>query len=378
MDYTFNRKERRGGSREDQGSGKMDVRRAGLELGPSVRTLFLCGTLLAAVGSAPAAWAGNDKASTQVAKGHYDKGVKLYQQARYLEAISEFEAAYRAKPLGVLYFNIAQCYEKLEDIPWALRSYHEYLRAVPNAEDRTAVEYSMRNLEARLAVKGLQQVLVYTTPAGATVKVDGQPRGVSPFSAEIPIGAHRITVAQQGFLTKNKEVHLTAERSVVVEFTMERGVDPPVVAVAPPPPAPPPPPPAPPPGEPAIRLAPITIEPSTPPPSDKPTAAPKLGQPAPAPKPIVIERTEPEAKKSGRLWTWVAAGTSGAALVTGLGFGVAAKAAELQLAAAEHDRLYATRLEAAAQARATGANVCFAVAAATGVAAIVLFFVEGG
>src|SRR5690242_3050488 len=75
-------------------------------------------------------------AATAEAKVHFAKGTKFYKQARYKDAISEFEAAYKARPHGVLFFNIAQSYEKLGDIPSALRNYHEYLRAIPNADDK--------------------------------------------------------------------------------------------------------------------------------------------------------------------------------------------------------------------------------------------------
>src|SRR5438093_11452479 len=69
------------------------------------------------------------------AKAHFQKGKAYYQQARYREAIAEFEAAYRAHPHGVLQYNIGSSYEKLGEISNALKSFHSYLRQVPNAED---------------------------------------------------------------------------------------------------------------------------------------------------------------------------------------------------------------------------------------------------
>src|SRR2546428_9766437 len=118
---------------------------------------------LAAVLLAPAlAQAQKDKsdaAATAEAKAHFQKGTRFYKQARYKDAITEFEAAYKARAHGVLFFNIAQSYEKLGDIPSALRNYHEHLRAIPNADDKANVELAMKNLEMLLAEQGVQQLL---------------------------------------------------------------------------------------------------------------------------------------------------------------------------------------------------------------------------
>ena len=78
-------------------------------------------------------------AASKRAKRHFDQGVRLYKQARYKDAIAEFEAAYRERPHGVIFFNIAQSYEKLGDLGQALRAYHQYLRELPTADDRETV-----------------------------------------------------------------------------------------------------------------------------------------------------------------------------------------------------------------------------------------------
>lgn len=88
--------------------------------------------------------------ATAEAKAHFNKGTALYSQARYEEAITEFEAAYRVKPHGVINYNLAQCYEKLGDIAKALGKYQDYLREVPDAKDRSTVEAAIANLQRRL------------------------------------------------------------------------------------------------------------------------------------------------------------------------------------------------------------------------------------
>src|SRR5574342_658334 len=99
---------------------------------PLIAALALAAASLAATAPAPALAApprpGAKQAVDQTAeaKARFKRGTDLYRQARYREAIAEFQAAYKLRPHGVLQFNIAQCYEKLGDIPAALTSYHAY------------------------------------------------------------------------------------------------------------------------------------------------------------------------------------------------------------------------------------------------------------
>ena len=124
--------------------------------------------LFLVVGSllAPTAWGASSSSesteplpaeakATETARRHFDRGARLYKQARYREAIAAFEAAYKARPHGVILFNIAQCHEKLGDLAAAWKSYDAYLKAIPNADDRETVTIAMQNLQKRLAEKGV-------------------------------------------------------------------------------------------------------------------------------------------------------------------------------------------------------------------------------
>lgn len=85
------------------------------------------------------------------AKRHFHDAVRLYQEARYEEAIAELEAAHRLKPSGVIFFNIAKCHEALGDEANALRSYREYLKQEPHAPDLDAVSARVAELTRRQA-----------------------------------------------------------------------------------------------------------------------------------------------------------------------------------------------------------------------------------
>lgn len=293
--------------------------------------------------------------ATADAKAHFKRGSDLYRQARYADAIGAFEAAYEARPSGVLHFNIAQCHEKLGDIPNALRRYHLYLRETPKADDRATVETAIANLEKRLAERGLQQLLVYSSPLGATVTVDGKARGTAPVSLELPPGPHDVGVALSGHQTATRRVTIAADKSLELDFTLVKATAAPVVMTEPAPAATKPP------------DAPLAAKPPdlTPKPADTTSTLP----------PAVVAPAETE---HTRLFTWIAAGTAGAALAGAVVMGIAANADANTLRNGErHEQKQAQKLHDGAENKALAANVLYGAAGVAGVAAVTLFFVEG-
>jgi hypothetical protein len=321
--------------------------------------LLVCAQAAAAAPTPPEA---GDEA-TREAKAHFRKGTDLYREARYHEAIGEFEAALRLRPHGVIHYNLAQCHERLGDIPSALREYHEYLRAVPGAEDRATVLAAMANLEARLGALGVQQLLVYSDPPGAEVLVDGQSRGRTPFVAVLPHGAHALALEKDGFARVEREVVL-ADRSVQIEVALTPGAKAGAAAAA------------------ATGAAAAgSTSAAAPGSAGAGAAAPDLAPATAAggsasllaPPPAPGARPAPRS----RVWTWVAAGVAGAALAAGAAYGLSAKSTSNDLRAVQRDGTEAQRLADQATSRAHSANVLYGVAAAAGAAGVTLFFVEG-
>ena len=170
----------------------------------------------------PAAFAhaqGDD--ATATAKRYFESGKVLYKQGSYKEAVVEFQKAYSLFPNGALLFNIAKSYEKLGDAPQALRSYKEYLRAVPSADDKDDVQASINSLEKRLREKGIQQVRVYSTPPGAQVAINSEVKGNTPFSAEMAPGRYYLTLTKQGFRPVEKDFVVKGSTSLDLDFTLD-------------------------------------------------------------------------------------------------------------------------------------------------------------
>ncbi len=89
----------------------------------------------------------------QQARAHFVKGQELFSSGSYRQAISEFAAADGLAPSPVLEFNIALCHDRLGERDEAIRRYNEYLRRVPNASNKQAVEAKINRLEGEARVE---------------------------------------------------------------------------------------------------------------------------------------------------------------------------------------------------------------------------------
>ena len=279
--------------------------------------------------------------STAEAKEHFHAAANLYREARYKEAIDEFQTAYRLHPHGVIFFNLAQCYERLGDIPAALRSYREYLRQVPAADDRQTVEAAIKNLGIRLQQSGATTLFVYSLPAGASVSIDGQLKGVTPFSADLSPGSHLVTVELSGYATISRSVEAAAGKQVELDLTLDKGTSAPLV-LAPDANAPP-----------QSRAS-----------SNASSAVTSTAPPAPEPS-------------HTRVWTWVAGGVAVAGAASGIIFGEMASSNANTLHQSPHQRPQVQNLYNTANTDALVANVSYAVAGVAAVGGVGAFFIEG-
>jgi hypothetical protein len=331
---------------------------------------------LALVALSVAAPAGADE--VEQARQRFDRGVKLYRAGKYKEAVDQFEAAYRLKPHGAIHFNVAQCRERLEEWPGALRSYHDYLREVPDARDRAAVRASIGKIERRLAAAGVQALLVYTDPPGASVRIDGKARGRTPFHITLPPGVYRLGLGLDGYQPEEAEADLTAAAARVVDVVLRPKALPTVAAVPPPAGAA---------GAPAAAAgtAAAAGKPSSAPavPASSPTAqsgapAPDLTARPPETSPIGPPASPPgpqEPAPRKRLYTWIAAGAAVAAGAAGIFMGASAKAQEDKLKdGTVHPD--ADQIAKDAQSKAKAANVLYGISGVAAAAGVTLYFVE--
>jgi tetratricopeptide (TPR) repeat protein len=251
-----------------------------------MRLAFLV-ALTASLALAPMSARAADEPNVAAAKKTFAAGAQAYREARYKEAIELFLSANRLDPHPELIFNVGQAYEKLGDVPNALRSYRDYLRLSPGATDRVTVEASIKNLEARLREKGVQQITIFSTPAGATLELDRKSVGQTPWTGEIAPGRHVVILKATGFADTAKEFVLIGDRAMDLDIALSNA---PIGAGA--------------------------------------TALPAAPSRAPAP----AARPAPDAPKPGGMpvkpWTFTALGVGVAGLGAAIGLEVARKGAE--------------------------------------------------
>jgi tetratricopeptide (TPR) repeat protein len=177
------------------------------------------------------------------AKSKYQQGAEAYSAGRFKDAVDLFLAADQLSPSAPLSFNIARAYEKLADDAGALRWYRDYLRRNPDATNATTVRPLIAALAESLRKKGVQQLTVLTSPAGATVSVDDQPMGVTPWTGELSPGEHHLLLSLRGYADAERNVSLAADQPLDTSVRLEQQAAPasvptPVPAPASSPPAP--------------------------------------------------------------------------------------------------------------------------------------------
>ena len=156
------------------------------------------------------------------ARARYQEGADAYSAGRYKDAVDLFLEADQLFPSAPLSFNVARAYEHIGDDAGALRWYRDYLRRAPAAENAADVRAIVTALALTLAKKGVQQLTVLSSPAGATVTVDGTPVGVTPWTGELSPGKHRLLLTYRGYTDERRAVVLSATEPREINLQLEQ------------------------------------------------------------------------------------------------------------------------------------------------------------
>jgi tetratricopeptide (TPR) repeat protein len=262
------------------------------------------------------------------AKAHYRAGLAAYEEGRFLQAIAAFSAADQAAPRAALAFNIARAYDRLDDAALALRFYREYLRRELSPVNAEGVRARIAELESALSARGLQQVTILSEPAGAFVSIDGQPRGPTPWTGELPPGRHDVSLLKEGYAVVKRELVLDPAHATDLRVEL---------------------------GAPTVPAARPAVAPAAP----KASRTPRASSRRPAFGP----------------WPWVTLGAGGATLVAAAGFELSRAAAERDARAATPQIEYVDRYQAM-RSRQTAARVLVGVGGALVVAGGVLVVLD--
>ena len=261
----------------------------------------------------------------EAARQAYARGQESFRTGDYDAAIASFQEAYEAVPNPVVLLGLAEAQERKGDIPGTIETLERYLAERADAPDRAQIEGRLTDLRARPAV-----VVIASTPAGATISVDGETRTeVTPAEIEVPPGEHVIAVTLAGHDPASQTVEATVGGRHEIELTLE-----------------------------AAPAGPI----------EDPFG--DTGEPAEPPvEPPVVDEPD-EGLSTG---VWVAAGVAGAALVGGTVLGFLALSEQ-----SDYDAMPTEESADRGERLALFADVAFGVAAIAGVTAIVLYVTSDG
>ncbi len=94
--------------------------------------------------------AGINDPDIEIAKRHFERASSFYDAKDYRAALDEFMAAARVRPAPALDYNIARCYDRLEDYAAAIEHYRKYLAGTPQPQDLDEVQTRVAALQKRL------------------------------------------------------------------------------------------------------------------------------------------------------------------------------------------------------------------------------------
>lgn len=156
----------------------------------------------------------DDDADRAEAGREFAAGQAADRRKDWPSAIQHYVRANDLLPHPNAMFNIATDYEKLGNFRQAVVWYQRYIEKAPDAQDRDRVIKLVRDLAIRPAT-----LTVRTIPPGAKISVDGEPRGVSPYSGKINGGRHRVTLEHEG-RTEDKDISVEFGEPAVLDVTL--------------------------------------------------------------------------------------------------------------------------------------------------------------
>jgi tetratricopeptide (TPR) repeat protein len=113
--------------------------------------LFTCVLSALLARAARAETSQREGGDTSVARGHFQRAEAAFSEGRFDQALAGYEAAYKAKPLPGLLFNVAQCHRNLGKQERALFYYRRYLSLDPRTPNRALVEQLIGESEKKVA-----------------------------------------------------------------------------------------------------------------------------------------------------------------------------------------------------------------------------------
>jgi len=133
------------------------------------------------------------------AKQDWDAARELYDAGDPKSALVHFERAYKTSKNPRVLFNVGVCWKDLTQYSQAIRAWRTQLLRRDELDPKDVERTEQAIAAVRSFVSSLQ---LQSEPAGATVSIDGQEVGHTPFAepVAIDVGRRKLTLTKEGFL----------------------------------------------------------------------------------------------------------------------------------------------------------------------------------
>src|SRR5215470_5761080 len=123
---------------------------------------------------------------------HFKAGVALFKDARFAEALAEFERAYEIAPHPLVLYNIAGCHRELSHYSEAVTYYGRFLADGPGKVPQARLAAAQTELDAILARVARVTVKVSPDVDDVALILDGTPLDKPVMPLIVPPGEHRL------------------------------------------------------------------------------------------------------------------------------------------------------------------------------------------
>ena len=151
----------------------------------------------------------------------FRRGATLYRERRFEDALSEFLASNRLVRNRNVLFNIARCFELLDQFNAAYRWYTDILGEPGlSATDRPEITSALERLRPSVALLRIE-----SDPPGASVFVDRKDlgeRGQTPLTLALPPGKATALLELAGYKPAQRTATLVIGKSALVRISLER------------------------------------------------------------------------------------------------------------------------------------------------------------
>jgi hypothetical protein len=161
------------------------------------------------------------------AERHFQSGVQLFKEAKYAEALAEFERAYEISPQPLVLYNIAGCHRELSQYSEAVAYYRRFLSEGKDKVKPARLAAAQAELDGILA--RIARVTVTVTPgvSGVSLILDGTPIDKPEMPLILPPGEHRLVARAEGRTETERSLRVASGDELAVELVLAERPPPP-------------------------------------------------------------------------------------------------------------------------------------------------------